>query len=303
MSRRRRFKDRRDTKDKNKYVAAALAFFLGIIGAHHFYLKNNKRGFIYIILAVFTVGIIPRIISLVEAIQYLIMSDEDFDLKYNQGYQEWNYQTRRERRSDRREYRNARAERKTEKNYRKATQAEDHKVKRTRRRNTEFKRSKRKERSRVIPGQTYKVEGIRKFKEYDIDGAIIDFEKALKVAPSDPATHFNLACAYSLTENKEESFYHLSKAVKHGFTDLDRISTHEALAYMRIQDNWTDFAERGYTLAGEKQSEQNHQPHEHSHDDEVSSNLLDQLNKLKDLRDRGLLTQDEFMTQKEKLQG
>jgi len=120
---------------------------------------------------------------------------------------------------------------------------------------------------------------------------------ALKQAPQDAAIHFNLACSYSIMENKEESFYHLSKAVEHGFKDVERFKTHEALAYLRIQDNWEDFVAQGYTLSGPKQDETKETPVP----EEINDQLLDQLNKLKELRDRGLLTQEEFTEQRERL--
>jgi len=84
----------------------------------------------------------------------------------------------------------------------------------------------------------YKKSGMEKYKEYDYNGAIEDFEKSLAVDDSDIATHFNIACAFSIMENKEKSFYHLSKAVELGFRDFEKIKTHDALAYLRIQDEF-----------------------------------------------------------------
>ena len=53
----------------------------------------------------------------------------------------------------------------------------------------------------------YKVSGVQKYKEFDFDGAIEDFKKALAVNPTDIAVHFNLACSYSLNEEKENAFF------------------------------------------------------------------------------------------------
>ena len=63
---------------KNKIVAGLLALFIGQLGIHHFYLGSMMAGVISFI----TCGGCG-IMYLVEAIMLLIMSDEDFDAKYN----------------------------------------------------------------------------------------------------------------------------------------------------------------------------------------------------------------------------
>ncbi|PQL93997.1 TM2 domain-containing protein [Apibacter adventoris] len=66
---------------KNKTTAALLAFFLGGIGGHKFYLNRPVEGFIYLI---FSCTLIPAIIGFIEGIIYLCMSDYSFNLKYNE---------------------------------------------------------------------------------------------------------------------------------------------------------------------------------------------------------------------------
>ncbi|MFT5527828.1 MAG: TM2 domain-containing membrane protein YozV [Pirellulaceae bacterium] len=63
---------------KTKIVGGLLALFLGNLGVHHFYLGSTMAGVICLV----TCGGCG-ILSLVEAIMLLIMSDEDFDAKYN----------------------------------------------------------------------------------------------------------------------------------------------------------------------------------------------------------------------------
>jgi len=141
----------------------------------------------------------------------------------------------------------------------------------------------------------YKKSGMEKYKEYDYNGAIEDFEKSLAVDDSDVATHFNIACAYSIMENKEKSFYHLSKAVELGFRDFEKIKTHDALAYLRIQDEFETFVQNNYKLkAGSSAQQEKITEH---------GDLLEQLNKLAELREKGLLTEEEFVLQKKKLLG
>lgn len=67
------------SKGKNKTTAGLLAFFLGHLGIHRFYL-NNAIGVLYLL---FCWTLIPSIISFIEAIVFWTMSDEDFDEKYN----------------------------------------------------------------------------------------------------------------------------------------------------------------------------------------------------------------------------
>jgi TM2 domain-containing membrane protein YozV len=68
---------------KDKYAAALLAFFLGTFGAHKFYLDRFGTGLIYLI---FFWTAIPTMISFVECIIFLVMSEYTFDEKYNDNY-------------------------------------------------------------------------------------------------------------------------------------------------------------------------------------------------------------------------
>ena len=60
-----------------------LALFLGVAGAHKFYLGNAKMGIIYILISLTAVGlIITLILSIYDFIILLTMSDADFTIKY-----------------------------------------------------------------------------------------------------------------------------------------------------------------------------------------------------------------------------
>jgi TM2 domain-containing membrane protein YozV/RNA polymerase subunit RPABC4/transcription elongation factor Spt4 len=67
---------------KSKTAAALLALFLGGFGAHRFYLGQIGLGFLYL---VFCWTIVPWIIALIEFIEFLVMSEEEFAAKYNHG--------------------------------------------------------------------------------------------------------------------------------------------------------------------------------------------------------------------------
>ncbi len=67
-------------RGKSKVVAGVLAILLGSLGVHHFYLGSIGAGVVTLILCC---GLC-NLIGLIEGIMLLVMSDEDFDAKYNQ---------------------------------------------------------------------------------------------------------------------------------------------------------------------------------------------------------------------------
>lgn len=70
------------SKDKN--VAFALAFFLGLLGVHHFYLGSWGRGLLWLLCTLTTIGLVVTIpMTLAESISYLVMKKERFDEVYN----------------------------------------------------------------------------------------------------------------------------------------------------------------------------------------------------------------------------
>ena len=88
--------DKPTKKGKNKFLAAALAFFLGGLGAHKFYLGKYGLGILYILFpffslifalaadseSIFMLCFLPIIVSWAEAAMYTFMSNEDFQKKY-----------------------------------------------------------------------------------------------------------------------------------------------------------------------------------------------------------------------------
>ena len=68
---------------RTKIADALLALFLGVAGAHKFYLGNAKMGIVYILISLTAVGlIITMILSIYDFIILLTMSDADFTMKY-----------------------------------------------------------------------------------------------------------------------------------------------------------------------------------------------------------------------------
>lgn len=252
---------------KNRVTAGLLALFLGWIGIHRFYLRQPGLGVLYIFFLFFGISFI---LGLIDALFFFLMSDEQFDLKYNKYIPE-NYSKIRDR----------------------------HRVEkgpysgRTKRRSIYGKSSKRKP---ILSRNPYKKEGIDKFRDFDYRGAVESFKKGLEISPEDPALHFNIACAFSLTEEKDLAFFHLDQAVQYGFKDYDRIKRHDAFAYLRVQKEFEAFEQAGYRLVEQKSLEP-------AKEDLLQDDaLLSQLKKLADLRERGLISEKEFIEEKAKIE-
>ncbi|WP_028056636.1 TM2 domain-containing protein [Sphingomonas phyllosphaerae] len=76
----------RHGNDRNKYVAAALAFVLGTLGVHRFYLGRTKSGIVMLVLTITVVGLLfTGLWALIDTIRYLVMSDAEFDARYRRG--------------------------------------------------------------------------------------------------------------------------------------------------------------------------------------------------------------------------
>jgi hypothetical protein len=153
----------------------------------------------------------------------------------------------------------------------------------------------------AVPIETpnpYKAAGLQKFKDFDYDGALEDFKKSLSIKFDDPAIHFNLACCYSLNERPSPAFFHLSKAVHFGFIDFDKIEKHEALAYLRTQNEFRDFVKNGYQFSAAPPETQ---PDLLAQKPTDQASLLDQIRRLSELREKGILTEEEYNGMKEEV--
>lgn len=65
---------------KDKTVAVLLAFFLGGLGIHKFYLGENVAGFLYLL---FSWTFIPAILAFFDFLGLLLSSEQSFQSKYN----------------------------------------------------------------------------------------------------------------------------------------------------------------------------------------------------------------------------
>jgi len=150
----------------------------------------------------------------------------------------------------------------------------------------------------------HKKLGVERFRSYDYKGAAEAFERALDDNERDASLHFNLACCYSILEDEKAALQSLDRAIELGFNKLEKIHTHDALAFLRAQPEFDRFVNNDYRYEAppaEKIDEAEAEQEELPEPDHASLDLLDQIVQLGELRDRGVLTAEEFQEQKEKL--
>ncbi|HEV2078295.1 MAG TPA: TM2 domain-containing protein [Allosphingosinicella sp.] len=72
-----------DRHDRNKYVAALLAFLLGPLGVHRFYTGRTGSAIAMVVLSLTVVGLIISVPwALIDMVRYLLMSDREFAERY-----------------------------------------------------------------------------------------------------------------------------------------------------------------------------------------------------------------------------
>jgi len=261
---------------KNKYITAFLAFFFPVFGIHRFYLEERGNGVAYFLLTFVGIGVI---LSYIDAVLFLFMDTEKFDYRYNnKGVERKDF--------DRKAFR--------EYNRRQTSQRQSDP--RGTRRVVKPKRAT----SSSSRAQVHIKAGKDNYTEFDYFEAISQWQKAITIEPRNAAVHYNLACAYSLTEQAKESFFHLSEAVKYGFNNFEKLNNQDALAFLRIQEGFEKFAADGYLLKSSKPSS-TIDLEKREKDSILSKDILEQLKELGELRDRGILTEEEFAAQKRKL--
>ena len=261
-------------------TAAILSLFLGVFGVQFFYTHRTGLGIFMVILS--TVAKIPQLavfIGFIGFIQFLAMSNEEFDKRYN--FKKWR-KSEEERRAEEQQRRadEEQRRRREQESYdrERRTQEVGRENRDARERMKPVVQYPKKEQSSTAQKEALKQSGLKKYKEYDYDGAIEDFGKALAADPKDVAVHWNLTCLYALTEQKELAFYHLQKAVELGFIDFEKVKTHEALSFLRVQSEFDSFSRSGFKMS----------------EDMEHSDILQQLKDLSVRREKGLLSEKEF---------
>lgn len=262
---------------RNRTTAAMLAFFTGFVGGHKLYLGRTGGfiGFMMLFILSTSIGMpISAIAGVIQGIKLLQMSDQEFDRMYNRGQvimRKGPLEMRRDEQMRRYEQENGNQQKRNPIRQNKAN--------------------------------PFIASGIKKYKDFDLEDAIADFKKGLEISPGDVALHFNLACAYSLTEKKALAYHHLSKAVSLGMGDSERILRHDDLAFVRIQPEWEKFRDGGFRVNPFDVQSAEPRPKSQAANTvtETDDSLLAQLAKLSELRKSGILTEEEFAAERKKV--
>jgi TM2 domain-containing membrane protein YozV len=215
-------------KMKDKNTAAILAFVVGFVGIHQFYLGNVVLGLGFIFLMKWKFKL-AFFIAIAQGIRYLTMSQEDFEQKYVKDFYK-------------------RKDKWKEKWGNKSKDTVNQPVAPVETTVPSSSKSTWETWSAQSDNKTLKTEGIKKYKEYDFRGAIADFEKVIVTEANDNTTLFNLACCYATLEEKDKAFEYLSRAVQAGLKDEEKIAKHDGLAYLRVQPEWDDFVAHKYKI-------------------------------------------------------
>ncbi len=175
----------------------------------------------------------------------------------------------------------------------------------------------------VRDSKLLRAEGVRYYKSRDYDLAAEAFQEAILVDPTDAGSHFNLACAYAKLNRFSASLEHLERAVTFDLPLPERIEDHPALDELRQRPIFLEFRKNNYrreqyanATNGRPDVSQRRKSSPKSPGTETEeltdfntpprpphTDLLDQINRLRELHDAGILTREEFQHQRERLLG
>ncbi len=257
---------------KSKIVAAILAITLGMFGVHRLYLGKKFLGITYF--AAFFFGLMIAIeesmpmilialaiLSLVDAILLAVMPQSEFDAKYNSGQ---------------------------------PTAKKEKKIKKI------FQNGKRND-----PTQTRKSRGsliikdaFIAFRSGDYNLSKKYFEDALQYDYNDPQTHFMLSCCHSMAKDAKQAYFHLASAVDFGFQEFEEIYHNDALAWLRSQPDFETFVQNGYRQVAYLNTPEPDLLESKSYYD---TTVLDRIADLGELLERGVITRQDFESQKKEL--
>jgi class 3 adenylate cyclase/TM2 domain-containing membrane protein YozV len=247
---------------KRKFLAGLLALFFGIFGAHRFYLGQRNLGILYLAItltAMFIITALENLIGMMAIISFI-----DAIMFWTMPKESFNSKF-------------------NEESVEKQTKTQVEKT----------------EQNAFLKSQVdlYFQKAERYYHDYRYQEAVENLIKAVEIKYDDPEAHFLLARCYSILENPEKAFAHLDVAVAFGLKDINKISKHEDLAYLRIQPEFDDFVKNGYRLLEELPT----MPQEEEAKPSSDPDLLEQLNKLQKLYEEGTLTKEEYLKQEKRL--
>ena len=139
---------------------------------------------------------------------------------------------------------------------------------------------------------------------FDYQAAADLYEQALDLDLHDGESRVLAARAYTLLEDREAAYRHLAKAVQLRATNLDLVGGDPDFAWLRTQPDFAARRRAGYLVPPGPPpvpTAQTSAPAEVSGLPAPGANLLDDLERLATLRERGVLDEDEFAREKARL--
>lgn len=209
---------------KSRFVAIALALFLGGLGAHKFYLRRPGAGIFYLLISFsstrilgFTIG---ALLGVMDAIAMMMMDDRTFDRRYNWSKMKSGYKPKR------------------------TIQKRPSTAPRRQRTTTQYQKR----------SNPHKRKGSKLLSSYDIKEAKEEYLKAKEISPRDAEIYWKLACIYSLEEETRKSFEHLDAAIELGY-DKRALHSEDLLAFIRVQPAFDRFLKNGYKYVYQRQDD------------------------------------------------
>ncbi|SNR79102.1 hypothetical protein SAMN06265371_11424 [Lutibacter agarilyticus] len=124
----------------------------------------------------------------------------------------------------------------------------------------------------------------------DLNKYLNTLQNSLSKNSKDRNIHFDLACFYSLIEDKENAYKHLNSAVENGYRNLKNIKTTADLRWLRSQDDFKQFEANGYQLKVASTVET-----------DADFDYIQELKELAKLKEEGIITEKEFQELKIKI--
>ena len=137
-----------------------------------------------------------------------------------------------------------------------------------------------------ITGQSIQVE------TKDLNKYLTSLQTSLSKDSSNPQTHFELACFYSLIEDRDNAYKHLSEAINYNYKKLETIKTEPDLKWLRGQNDFKEFVANGYKFKATAIPEISNAS---------TNNYIEELKELAKLKDEGIITEKEFNELKTKI--
>jgi class 3 adenylate cyclase/TM2 domain-containing membrane protein YozV len=263
-----------EEEGKSKKVASILALTLGIFGVHRFYLGRKFWGIFnfaafFVSMLILIEGQFPwffialGMLSVVEAVLFSVMPQSEFDAKYNVGLP--------------------------------ATKKEKKAIKTEERKRASDPAHTRKSRGNLIIKDAFIA-----YRSGNYDMARKYFEDALQYDYNDPHTHFMLACCHSIARDAKQAYFHLASSVDFGFQEFEEIYHNEALTWLRAQPDFDAFVKNGYRQVAYLNAAKPDLLESKSYYD---TTVLDRIADLGELLERGVISRDDFESQKKELLG